>query len=309
MVLAVRPTQEDLISVSGFGSPRCMLFFPASRPEMYEKAARSGAHAVCMDLEDSVAAGGKNAARSFATLALGRARPNGTDLVIRINHPSTAAGEADLAAIAGALDAGAPAARDGGLALMIPKVGAPEEVEAIRGRLSAHDLGVGLIPMIETVRGLARVEEIAAMESVRALLFGGLDLSIELGAELAWEPLLYARSRFVHAARLAGVGALDMPWLDVSDRTGLEAEARRVRALGFTGKAAIHPDQVGTVLDAFSPSEREIAYARRVVEAAAAAPVGAFLLDGAMVDRPVVEAARRTLERTADLSRTRGVGA
>jgi citrate lyase beta subunit len=298
-----------VIPVSGFSSPRCVLFFPASRPELYEKAARSGAHAVCMDLEDSVAAGDKDEARSFAARALGSPRSNGVDLVLRINHPSTAEGEADLVAIAGALDSGAPAARDGGLALMIPKVGAPEEVEAVRGRLSERDVDLGLIPMIETVRGLARVEEIATTESVRALLFGGLDLSIELGAELAWEPLLYARSRFVHAARLAGVGALDMPWLDVSDRAGLEAEARRVRALGFTGKAAIHPDQVGAVLDAFSPSEREIAYARRVVEAADHEPAGAFLLDGAVVERPVVEAARRILERTVDLPRTRGPGA
>jgi citrate lyase beta subunit len=262
-----------------------------------------------MDLEDSVAAGAKDEARSFAALALGRPRPNGVDLVLRINHPSTAEGEADLAAIADALDAEAPAARDGGLALMIPKVGAPEEVDAVRARLSARNVAAALIPMIETVRGLARVEEIAATESVHALLFGGLDLSIELGAELSWEPLLYARSRFVHAARLAGVGAIDMPWLDVSDRIGLESEARRVRALGFTGKAAIHPDQVGAVLDAFSPSEREIAYARRVLEAADQEPAGAFLLDGAIVERPVVEAARRTLDRATDPSRTRDLGA
>ena len=120
-------------------------------------------------------------------------------------------------------------------------------------------------------------------------------MSVDLGAALDWDALLYARSRVVHAARLGGVGAVDMPFFDIGDQTGLREEADAVRRLGFKGKAAIHPSQVGVLHDAFSPSEAEVAQARLVTETFDRVRKGVFLLDGVMVDRPAIEAARRVV--------------
>ena len=270
--------------------PRCLLFFPGSRPELLPKAVASGADRVCMDLEDAVAPEAKGTARAAALDMLTRPPVDRARLVVRVNHPASEAGAADLEAIA-SLDGASPT-------LMVPKVDGPEELHELRDRLGGRGAGTVLIPMIETVRGLARVEAIASVEDVEALMFGGLDLSIELGASLDWESLLYARSRTVHAARLAGVHVLDMPFFDAADDEALRAEAERAGRLGFSGKAAIHPRQVGPIQAAFTPSDEQVARARRLVEAYERERMGAFLLDGVMVDRPAVEAARALLART-----------
>ena len=241
-----------------------------------------------MDLEDAVAPDSKDRARVAATTLLASPDLDTARFILRINHPSTHEGERDLAAIG---EIGALVGRP--LTLMIPKVDSPDVLDEVRKRLNGHDLTASLIPMIETARGLARVEELAVADSVSGLLFGGLDLSVDLGAAMEWEPLLYARSRVVHASRLGGVGVTDMPFLDISDPAGLRAEADRARKLGFSGKAAIHPDQVEVVLDAFSPTQEEVARARRVTEAFERERTGVILVDGVMVDRPLIEAARR----------------
>ena len=271
--------------------PRCILFFPGSRADRFAKAVASGADRVCMDLEDAVEPEGKNEARANAVALIGRGT-HADRLVVRMNHPDSRDGAADLEALAGAWDAaGEPPA------IMVPKVSGPDELEVVRARLGSDGGAPPLIAMIETASGLAAVERIASAPGVTALLFGGVDLSTELGCSLEWDALLYARSRIVHAAALAGVGAIDFPWLDAADADGLLAEATAVRGLGFRGKAAIHPDQVATIQGVFWPTPAEIARARRVVEAAEAHAGGAFLLDGVLVDRPIEEAARRLLAR------------
>ncbi len=245
-----------------------------------------------MDLEDAVAPESKERARAAAVSLLGRGDLDRMRFILRINNPSTPDGDRDLAAL-GDLEAvrGLP------LTLMIPKVGSSDEIDHVRSRVERCGPSVSFIPVIETARGLACVEEIAAAPSVSGLLFGGLDLSIDLGAALEWDALLYARSRVVHAARLGGVRAIDMPFLALSDPEGLREEADRVRRLGFKGKAAIHPDHVEAIHEVFSPSDEDVARARRVMEAARQGE-GVFLLDGVMVDRPGIEAARRILAWT-----------
>ncbi len=269
---------------------RCLLFFPGTQPDLYEKAIASGADQVCMDLEDAVAPESKDGARDAATSLLARATIDPARFVLRINNPSTSAGDRDLATL-GDLEA----VRGQSLTLMIPKVAAPEEVDEVHARLDGRGISPSVIAVIETARGLARVEEIAASTAVSGLLFGGLDLSVDLGAAVDWDALLYARSRVVHAARLGGVDAVDMPFFDIADQTGLREEADAVRRLGFKGKAAIHPSQVGVLHDAFSPSEAEVAQARLVTETFDREGKGVFLLDGVMVDRPAIEAARRVV--------------
>ena len=268
--------------------PRCVLFFPGTRPDRYAKALATGADRVCLDLEDAVAPDAKGEARAHAVAIL----ESGADtsrLIVRINHPATREGRADLSSLTRALDGGAPRPA----AVMVPKVGSATELARVRSDLAGGD--VPLVAMIETARGLAAVEKIAEADGVGMLLFGGVDLSTELGSTTAWDALLYARSRVVHAAALAHVGAIDFPWLDAADPHGLVEEATAVRTLGFRGKAAIHPSQVATIQGVFWPTAAEVERAHRIVEAAEASADGVFLLDGVMVDRPVVEAARRVI--------------
>jgi citrate lyase beta subunit len=179
--------------------------------------------------------------------------------------------------------------------ILIPKVDGPDDVAAVRERWRSPEESPELVAVIESARGLARVEDVAAAPGVDGLLFGGLDLSLDLRTALDWEALLYARSRAVLAARMADVALMDTPHFDLGAEAPLTAEARRARRLGFDGKAAIHPRQVAPILAAFSPSEAEVAAARRVLEAGEQAGAGVFALDGVMVDRPALEAARRVV--------------
>lgn len=276
-----------------FAAP-CMLFFPGTRPELLSKAVATGVGLVCADLEDAVAPDDKAIAR-HAVVELLASRDRAPELVVRVNHPRTPEGVEDLRALARLGGHPAPI-------VMIPKVAGPRDVERVGAALDTDGTPASLLPVIETARGLQAVESIAEAEGVTGLLFGALDLSTELGCELAWDTLLHARSRCVLAARLAGVELLDSPHFDVDDAEGLAEEARQARRLGFTGKAAIHPSQVDVIHDVFRPTEEELARARSVVAASDDVNGGVFLLDGVMVDRPVVEAARRLLARSPEES-------
>lgn len=283
---------------SGLPSLRCFLFFPGSRPELFGKAAATGADGVCADLEDAVGPDGKDEARAAVVELLGREmseEDTGRPVVIvRVNAPGTAAGTRDL----DALLAG-EALPD---VLLIPKVVGPESVLRVEEALGGRGSALHLVPLIETARGLAAVEEVAACSDRNAaLMIGGHDLALELGGRPEWEALLYARSRVVHAAALASLDALDMPLLVLSDPEALRREARAARALGFSGKSAIHPDQVAAIQEVFTPAPDEVAEARRIVEAYEDADGDAVLLDEKVVDQPVLEAARRTLARAEEI--------
>jgi citrate lyase beta subunit len=265
-----------------------MLFVPGDRPDRYAKALGSGSDSVCVDLEDAVGPAAKEAARRAALEYLGGRAPGGTEVILRINSPRTEEGLRDLLGLRES-----EAAPD---ALLIPKVETAAEVGWIEGLLPSRLAAVDLIVMIETARGLAAVEEIGrASGRIAALLLGGVDLSAELGCTREWDSLLYARSRIVHAAAMCGADAMDVPVLDVADHAGLLDEARAVARLGFTGKAAIHPTQVEAIQSAFSPSPEEVERARAVVEAYERSSGGVLLLDGRLIERPVVRAALRTL--------------
>ena len=189
--------------------------------------------------------------------------------------------------------------------LMVPMVNGVLEVsvalEKVRGSLP-------VLPLIETAGGLENAKEIAAVVGVAGLVFGGFDLALELGADPWWEPLLYARSRIVHVAAVNRVPAYDMPSRDFREMAVLREEARRARALGFAGKTAIHPAQIPVIHEVFTPSREEVERARAIVEAGRGADGGAVGLGGRMVDRPVVEAARRVLERAGEAVRVDGEG-
>lgn len=259
------------------------LFVPANRPDRIEKALLSGADLVCMDLEDSVPAAEKDAARAIALQSLVQfASPR---LALRINGLATRAGLADLLALA---DAGV--IPDTLFLPMVQDAMEPEQVTAILGAATPK-----LIPLIETVRGLRNADAIGACANVVGLMFGGGDLSAELGVALSWEPLLAARSALVMACATNRIAAIDVPHIDLNNEPGLEAECRAAKALGFTAKAAIHPRQIDTIAAVMRPTEAEVAEAR---EAMAAFELGGgrpIAFRGRMLEAPVMHRYRRIL--------------
>lgn len=266
---------------------RSLLFVPAVRPDRYAKALATGADAVCVDLEDGVAAGAKDEARGHAVALLTDRAQTTAEVSLRINDVKTELGQKDLAVLANS------GARPD--ALMLPKVAGADEIRQVVSALSAWG-PLPLIAQIETAHGVASAIQIAsASPSVSAVFFGAIDLSADLGCAVEWDSLLYARSQVVLAAGVAGVSALDSPFMDVSAPDQLADESRRVRRLGFVGKAAIHPTQVPVIQAAFSPSPEEVAWARKVVEAYDRQDGGVLLVEGQLIERPVIRAAHRTL--------------
>jgi citrate lyase beta subunit len=264
---------------------RSILFVPGHRPDRFAKALATGADAVVIDLEDAVPPGEKAAARAAA---LARpAAPAGVALGIRMNPLPSAEGIADLAALLHAPPD----------FLMLPKVEAAAEI-GIVARAFARPPQV--IALIESAEGLAQAAAIAAAPGCAALGFGGVDLAADLGCAPAWEPLLAHRATLVAAAARSARALFDVPFLDIADEAGLAEETRRVAALGFTGKLAIHPRQVGPIQAALTPAADQIAWARRIVAAMAQAAGGVCVVDGRMVDAPVARAARRMLSRARE---------
>ena len=267
---------------------RSLLFVPAVRPDRFPKALATGADAVCVDLEDGVAPEAKETARGQALALLAGRGPSAAEVSLRVNDAKTALGRTDLAEL---IKSGARPD-----ALMLPKVAGADEIRAVDTALARGAGALPLIVQIETAAGLLAASEIAAASpNVSAVFFGAIDLSADLGCAVEWEALLYARSRVVLAAGAAGVSALDSPFMDVPSLDALAAETRRVRRLGFAGKAAIHPTQVAVIQEAFAPTAAEAAWARKIVAAYERQQGGVLLVDGQLIERPVVRSARRTL--------------
>jgi len=268
---------------------RSFIFSPALRPDRFPKALASGADIVCVELEDGVAPKDKDEARRNA-LALFAApqADDGVERVVRINSPRSVVGLADVQAILAA-DSPPPA-------LMLPKVMTPDEVVWLDDLLGERGHEVRLQVIIETNAGLEAAGDIArASPRIDALLFGGVDMAAELRCKVAWEPLLYARSRVVHAAAGAGIDAIDVPWLDLQDPEGMRREALLARDLGFSGKGAIHPRQIPIVNEVFTPDQAAIAHARRIIEAFEEADTGLVVVDGKLIEKPVLREMQRIL--------------
>ena len=274
---------------------RSLLFVPAVRPDRFPKALATGTDAVCLDLEDGVGPSAKDEARAAALALLADRSPTHAEVSLRINDPKTDVGQHDLDALLGS-----------GIrpdALMLPKVSGPDVIRAVEATLGSDGSDLPLIVQIETAKGVAAATEIGtASANVSALFFGAIDFAADIGCVVEWDALMYARSRVVLAAAVAGVTALDSPFMDVPALDALGEESRRARRLGFVGKAAIHPTQVSVIQEAFSPTTDEIAWARKVVAAYEANRGGVLLVEGQLIERPVVRAAQRTLQTAALVS-------
>ena len=268
---------------------RSFIFAPGLRPELYPKALASGADIVCVELEDGIAPHDKDEARE-KTLAL-FAEPqaeDGVERIVRINCLRSAVGLDDVQAIL-ATDMPPPA-------LMLPKVVSPDEVVWLDDLLTERGHDIRLHIIIEMNAGLEAVFDIARSSArIDALFFGGVDMAADLRCKNAWEPLLYARSRVVHAAASVGVDAVDVPYLDLEDLEGMKIQARQARDLGFSGKGAIHPKQIADLNEVFTPSAEEVARARKVVAAFEDANTGLVVVDGKLIEKPVVREMQRIL--------------
>ena len=259
---------------------RSLLFVPGARPDRFGKAAATEADTVCIDLEDAVAPKDKDRARQ-ATLDW-LADQDDPRLGLRVNQVGTEAGAADLDALKGARGVGF---------VMVPKPMSTDDLDRVADAYGRP----GLVPVMESARAILRAEAIADHDAVAAGVYGAIDLSADIGCELAWEPHLHARSRCALAFGAARKTLFDVPYLDVDDPEGLRAETLRSKALGIPARAAIHPKQLRAIHEALSPTDEEVAHARRVVDAFEAAEDGLALLDGKLIELPVVKGARRVL--------------
>lgn len=268
---------------------RSFLFVPGTGLDMFPKAVKTGADIVCIDLEDAIAPTHKATARKD-TMALFCSGPNfgRSEVLVRVNSLRTGDGFADILAV---LETTTPPT-----GLMLPKVKSPDEVRLLDELLEGADSAQRLQVIIETNEGLDACKEIAqASTRIDSLLFGGVDMAAELRVEPTWEGLLYARTRCVHAAAMAGVDLIDVPFLDLNDMDGLAEEASRCAAIGMTGKGAIHPKQLPIIEKTFTPSEDQVDQARRIVAAFEEAGTGLVVIDNKLIEKPVLRSMYRVL--------------
>ncbi len=266
---------------------RSFIFTPGLRPEMFPKALASGADIVCVELEDGIAPKDKPAARAHAIkLFESPQADDGVERIVRINSLREGFGMADVQAVL-ASDSPPPA-------LMMPKVRSPDEVVLLDNLLSERGHATRLHVIIETNAGLEAAHDIAhCSPRIDAMFFGGVDMAAELRCRNAWEPLLYARSRVVHAAASAGLDVIDVPYLDLQDPEGMERAAIQARDLGFCGKGAVHPKQIAALNAVFTPSAERIDQARRIIAEFEAADTGLVVIDGKLIEKPVLREMHR----------------
>lgn len=256
------------------------LFVPGSRPERFAKAAGAGADVIIVDLEDAVPADAKAAAREN----LRSAWPIGSSVAVRINGRSSPEFDDDVALC-----------RElGPVGVVLPKTESAQDVEETAEATRSPVLG-----LVETARGFVNLGEICAAPGLARLVFGSIDLALDLGVA-ADAALDTSRSDLVRWSAACGLPApLDGVSPSINDAAAVERDSRRAKEWGFGGKLCIHPAQLPVVRDAMRPSTEEVRWARRVIEADEQALGAAVSLDGMMIDRPVVERARRLL-RAAD---------
>ncbi|AGB36794.1 HpcH/HpaI aldolase/citrate lyase family protein [Natronococcus occultus] len=276
---------------------RSLLFTPGDRPEMLRKAPDAGADVIVFDLEDAVSPGRKDEAREAVreVLADPTFEPE-PEVCVRVNATSDAI-ERDLDALAGAdtdslrLDS-----------VMLPKATTAADVRELADGLAERGLTRPVLALLENAAGVLAAPEIAAADATDALVFGAEDLAADLGATRTRDgtEVSYARQRVVLVAAAREVEAIDTLVTDFDDEQRLREDAATSVQLGYDGKLAIHPAQVGPINEAFTPDAKDVDWARRVLEAAREADTegrGVFEVDGEMIDAPLIAQAERILER------------
>jgi len=290
---------------------RSLLFSPGDSPDLMRKASRSDADVICFDLEDAVAPGRRDEARAAVRGVLSDPSfdPD-AEVCVRLTAESPAA---DLDGVLGSDAEGGSDAEpetepaSGGDAvrldaMMLPKVERADRVDDVADLCAERGRDPAVFALVETAAGVLSAEAIAAAAATDALVFGAEDLAADVGATRTDEgtEVLYAREHVVLAASAAGVDAIDTVYTDFSDEAGLREDAAFARRLGYDGKLAIHPAQVGPITEAFTPDPQDVEWAEAVLDARDEAERegrAVFQVDGEMIDAPLIAQAERVLDR------------
>jgi len=273
--------QKSILSLKSW------LFTPATKSDRFTRAADVHSDALIIDLEDAVAPSAKTEARETALRYLAGISADRLPCALRINSPDTRFGLDDLRALLNS-----PAKPD---YLVLPKCDSSALIALVGNLLREAKKTAQIIALIESAKAIGALKEIAGGEAKpAALVFGAADMAADLGAETAWEPLLWVRARIIQAAASAGIAALDSPYFDIADTEGLKQETKASASLGFRGKCAIHPAQIATINAFLTPSEQQVAEARQIL---IVNQQGVGSVDHEMVDEAVARKARLVLER------------
>ena len=278
---------------------RSMLFIPGNTPNLLINGNCLGADMVIFDLEDAVSPDEKDSARVLVRNTLRYLDFSALGTIVRINSVDTPYWKKDLDEIL-------PLKPD---MIMLPKSGTAEDIRTVDAYMSSlekkqglEENSVRLMPLIETALGVENAFAIASASArVQAIFLGAEDLTADLRCKRTKEgkEIEYARTRLVVAARAANVEVYDTPFTDVNDDEGIRVDAEHAKALGFTGKASISPRHVDVINEVFSPSQKDIDYAYEVMDAIRRAKEqgrGAIALHGKMIDAPIVNRAKQTIE-------------
>jgi citrate lyase beta subunit len=286
--MATRIFGEEAMEAEAIVPRRSLMFVPGLRPDRFRKAVVSGADCVCVDLEDAVAAPLKDEARNSTLPLFAAARPAACELVVRINSMDTIHGLRDIEALT-KLDVLPDA-------VMIPKATSAAEIRLLDELLQGRCEPIRYHVIVETNEGLENIFEIAgASKRIVSLLFGEVDMSADLRCQRTSTALLYARSRAVHAAAAFNLDVMDVPHINLDDMAGLDAAAAHACEIGFTGKACIHPTQLPIVHRHFTPTPEEVLRAQQAVKAFEQSTTGLAVLNGLMLQKPVLRSSRRIL--------------
>ncbi|MBL41238.1 MAG: CoA ester lyase [Rhodospirillaceae bacterium] len=267
---------------------RSFLFVPGDRPERFDKAKNSGCDAIIIDLEDAVSTNKKDLAREIVIDYFSKLNKGEVRSFVRVNSIKTYFGLKDVTAF---IDNGC--LPDG---IVLPMVDSAEEVILLDEIIKKYKPDISIFVVIETPKGLSNVISIAsATSNVEIIGFGSADFTSQTGSSLSWNSLLYARSKIINAAGIAGITAVDGVWPDINDEEGLLNETKKIVDIGFKGKIAIHPKQIPGIHQAFSPNQEDVNFAKEVIDAYEAAKGGVISVRGKMIDEPLVISARRVL--------------
>lgn len=280
-------------------SRRALLYMPGDNWKMINKSVTLGVDSICMDMEDGTAVNKKAEARETIAKALKELDFGSSEKLARINSVGSGWEKDDI-------DAVLPYHPDG---IVIPKVESYEQVEWAGKIIEDAELKNGwkvnsirVLIGVETAKGILNLKEIAAHPRLDAVIFGGEDFAASIGAVRTKDAveLLYARQAVIVACAANDIQPIDIVTIDYKDLEALKAEAEFGARIGFSGKQVIHPNQIPVVQEAFTPSDEEIAYARRIVETFEASQKegkGAYSLDGKMIDMPLLRNAEKVLAR------------
>ncbi|MFD4241869.1 HpcH/HpaI aldolase/citrate lyase family protein [Streptomyces sp. NPDC058525] len=262
------------------------------RAGRFDSALRACPDVALLDLEDSVRAESKDAAREAALAYLtARDQDGGVVTGLRINSPGTMYGLKDLAAIADSSMCDA--------VVLVPKVESARDIDLVSQALDAERRRLSLWALIETPRAILQLDAVLATPRLQGVVFGAADYAAATGCGTNTKALWWARSALAAGAAAAGIPAIDSPYFELNDTDGLRADAENARVLGYAGKGAVHPDQLPVIREAFRPTATEVAEARAIVAAADEAGGDMTRAGGHMVGPPLVAAARALLARTA----------